>query len=198
MAGLLRNVHLALRRLELHIANALARQFPPEAYALNVLHLDDTPTKQGKSFSLKDILNDAFLYAVPKHRRSLEKRQKRRFGLPEYNWKMLSPKTNIRTCNVCGDDHEAGKLCPTCYSKVIEETKRMQDKIQAELKLEPVEKEVVVLYEGEKDDKPAEFWKGKRIVEMETTRPAWFSKNLTEKTTQQPATTKDVKPNQLG
>lgn len=76
-----------------------------------MLHLDETPTKQGKPFSLKDILNDAFLYAVPKHRRSLEKRQKRRFGLPEYNWKMLSPKTNIRTCNVCGDDHEAGKLC---------------------------------------------------------------------------------------
>lgn len=74
----------------------------------------------------------------------------------------------------------------------------MQDKIQEELKLNPVEKEVVVLYDGEKDEKPAEFWEGKRIVEMQKPRPSWFSKNLTQGTTQQPATTSDVKPSDLG
>lgn len=74
----------------------------------------------------------------------------------------------------------------------------MQDKIQEELKLNAVEEEVVVLYSGEKDEKPAEFWKGKRIVEMEKPRPNWFSRNLLQQTTQQPATTSDVKPSQLG
>lgn len=86
----------------------------------------------------------------------------------------------------------------TCYKKVLDETKAMQEKIQEELKLEPVEKEVVVLYEGEKDEKPTEFFDGKRIVEMKKPRPSWFSKNLTEQTTQQPATTTDVKPSELG
>lgn len=86
----------------------------------------------------------------------------------------------------------------TCYKKVMDETKAMQEAIQNELKLDPIEKEVVVVYEGEKDSKPSEFFEGKRIVEMKKERPSWFSKNLLQQTTQQPATTKDVKPSQLG
>lgn len=35
----------------------------------------------------------------------------------------------------------------------------MQQAIQNELKLSPVDKEVVVLYEGEANGKPEEFWK---------------------------------------
>lgn len=80
----------------------------------------------------------------------------------------------------------------------MDETKLMQEKIQENLGLEPVEKEVVVVYSGEKDDKPSEFWEGKRIVEMEKARPNWFSKNLLQQSTQKPATTSDVKPSQLG
>lgn len=86
----------------------------------------------------------------------------------------------------------------TCYKKVIDETKCMQEAIQNELKLEPVEKEIVVLYDNEKDGKPEEFFEGKRIVEMKKSRPAWFSKNLLQGTTQPPAETKDVKPSDLG
>lgn len=89
-------------------------------------------------------------------------------------------------------------ILATCYKKVIDETKEMQDAIQNELKLEPVEKEVLVLYDGEKEGKSQEFFEGKRIVEMKKTRPAWFSKNLLEGTTQQGAETKDVKPSDLG
>lgn len=74
----------------------------------------------------------------------------------------------------------------------------MQEKIQQELGLDPVDKEVIVLYDGEKGEQPTEFWEGKRIVEMERPRPAWFSKNLMQKTTQPAATTKEVKPNDLG
>lgn len=80
----------------------------------------------------------------------------------------------------------------------MDETKAMQDAIQEELKLEPVEKEVVVLYEGEKDEKPDEIFEGKRIVEVKKPRPAWFSKNLLQQSTQKPATSSDVKPSDLG
>ena len=74
----------------------------------------------------------------------------------------------------------------------------MQEAIQNELKLDPVENEIVVLYDGEKNNKPDEFWQGKRIVEMKKPRPQWFSDNLLQKTTQKGATTSDVKPSELG
>lgn len=73
----------------------------------------------------------------------------------------------------------------------------MQDAIQNELGLSPVEKEVIVLYDGEKQQHPEEYWEGKRIVEIKKERPSWFSKNLLQRTTQGPATTKDVKPSDL-
>lgn len=85
-----------------------------------------------------------------------------------------------------------------CYENVRLETKEMQDKIQQELGLSPVDQEVIVLYDGEKGDQPEEFWKGKRVVEMAKPRPAWFSRNLLQKTTQPAATTKEVKPSDLG
>lgn len=37
-----------------------------------------------------------------------------------------------------------------CYEKVRVETQQMQDKIQSDLGLSPVEQEVIVLYDGEK------------------------------------------------
>jgi large subunit ribosomal protein L32 len=36
--------------------------------------------------------------------------------------------------------------------------------------LNNVEKEVVVLYEGDKAEQPAEFWQGKSIIEMKKER----------------------------
>lgn len=74
----------------------------------------------------------------------------------------------------------------------------MQEKIQQELGLDPVDKEVIVLYDGEKGEQPNEYWNGMRVVEMERPRPNWFSKNLMQKSTEPPATTKEVKPNDLG
>ncbi|KAI4460031.1 39s ribosomal protein l32 mitochondrial [Holotrichia oblita] len=190
------SLNAALYRLEQTVALVLGRRYPPEAYCVASLEIRNV--NKEPPWSIKDILGDGFLWAVPKSRRSIEKRLKRKFGSPEYVDKLLRPKTNLRTCNVCGDDHEIGVLCPSCYKRVIDETKAMQDKIQEELKLSPVENEVVVLYDGEKDEKPSEFWEGKRIVEMKKSRPSWFSKNLTQQTTQQPATTSDVKPSELG
>lgn len=66
------------------------------------------PTSQ---FSLKDIIGDGFLWGVPKSRRSVEKRWKRKFGDPYYVSKLIQPKTYLKTCNECGDDYEAGVLC---------------------------------------------------------------------------------------
>lgn len=38
------------------------------------------------------------------------------------------------------------------------ETKRIQDRIIEELKLDPINEEVIVLYKGEKDQESPEFW----------------------------------------
>lgn len=147
-----------------------------------------------KQFTVKDFIGDGILWGVPKHRKTIEKRLQNRFGTP----KMIPEKTHLGICNNCGNHYEIGVLCPTCYEKIRKETELMQDKIKEELKLTPVENEIVVLYDGEKGEKPDEFWKGKRIVEMEKPRPKWFSKNLMQKSTQQPATTATVKPDELG
>ena len=66
---------------------------------------------QVPSFSIKDLIGDGILWAVPKHRRSVEKRLKRKYGCPEYVVKTITPKTNLRVCNKCGHDHEVGVLC---------------------------------------------------------------------------------------
>lgn len=84
-----------------------------------------------------------------------------------------------------------------CYDKVRQETQLMQDKIQAQLGLEPVEKEVIILYEGETADQATDAATGKRIVEMKKPRPMWFTKNLLQKSTQQSSDTKEVKPSNL-
>ncbi|XP_034661210.1 39S ribosomal protein L32, mitochondrial [Drosophila subobscura] len=150
-----------------------------------------------QEFSLKELIGNGMLWAVPKHRRSVEKRLNRKFGYPEYVWKPLKVKQNIRSCQTCGHDHEMGVLCPFCYNKVLKETEDMQAKIQEKLGLDPIDKEVIVLYEGEKAEQTAENLEGKRIVEMKKPRPMWFTKNLLQKSTQPLSESKEVKPSDL-
>ncbi|XP_014366787.2 39S ribosomal protein L32, mitochondrial [Papilio machaon] len=170
---------------------------PPRELALVQIYEKQLPHPK-KSFSIKDIVGDGFLLAVPKFRRTIEKKLKRKFGYPEYVWKMLVPKTNIKVCNECGHHHERGRLCEHCYKKVEKETKEIQAKIQEKLGNSPIEKDVIVLYEGENSpNMPNEFWNGKRVVEMKKERPQWFSKNLLQKSTQQPSDSTDVKPTDL-
>ncbi|XP_033163114.1 39S ribosomal protein L32, mitochondrial [Drosophila mauritiana] len=168
----------------------------PPALALAGFQHDHSP-KSSPEFSLKQLIGDGMLWAVPKHRRSVEKRLKRKFGHPEYNWKPLREKRNLRSCLQCGHDHEMGVLCPFCYQKVLKETELMQSKIQETLGLDPVDKEVIVLYEGEKAEQSTDALKNKRIVEMKKPRPMWFTKNLLQKSTQQLSETKEVKPSDL-
>lgn len=64
-----------------------------------------------KEYTLKDLIGDGMLWAVPRNRRTIEKRWKRKFGSPEYVEKLLVPRHNLRVCNNCGHDHEVGVLC---------------------------------------------------------------------------------------
>ncbi|XP_053692797.1 39S ribosomal protein L32, mitochondrial [Sabethes cyaneus] len=197
-SGLWFRFRVALERFEQALPSLLGfpgRFPPPNCFALASIEADRLPAANStKPFSLQDLLGDGILWAVPKHRRTVEKRLKRKYGTPEYKLKILVPKKHLRICSNCGSDHEVGILCPTCYKKVRTETEQIQEKIQAELGLDPVDKEVVVLYDREKEDQPEEFWMGKRIVEMPKTRPNWFSKNLLQRSTQQDDQTTAVKP----
>lgn len=51
------------------------------------------------------------LWAVPKSRRTVEKRRMRKYGWPDHVWKPLVPKNNLIPCTTCGSSHEAGYLC---------------------------------------------------------------------------------------
>lgn len=52
---------------------------------------------------------------MPKFRRTIEKKWKRKFGHPEYVWKLHVPKTNIAVCSDCGHNFERGHLCGMNY-----------------------------------------------------------------------------------
>lgn len=73
--------------------------------------IDSHNSKALKPFSLQDFLNDSILWAVPRTRRTIEKRMKRKFGSPLGVSKLLMPKATLRTCIQCGHDHEVGVLC---------------------------------------------------------------------------------------
>ncbi|KAH8272640.1 hypothetical protein KR044_002504 [Drosophila immigrans] len=167
---------------------------PPPALAI-LMEQQICSTTQ--TFSLKDVTGDGFLWAVPKHRRSVEKRLNRKFGFLDFVWKPLKEKRNLRSCPKCGHDNELGVLCPFCYDKVRKETQLMQKKIQEQLGVAPIDQEVVLLYEGE-GDLSSEALKGSRLVEMQKPRPMWFTKNLLQKSTQQSSESKEVKASDLG
>jgi ribosomal protein L32 len=63
------------------------------------------------TFSPEKLFNDGFLWAVPRKRRTVERRLSRKFGYPEYSYKLLLPKRNLLVCNTCGHHHEANHLC---------------------------------------------------------------------------------------
>ncbi|UYV64817.1 MRPL32 [Cordylochernes scorpioides] len=63
-----------------------------------------------------------------------------------------------------------------CYNRVKEETMKMREAILKSLGLEANDKEVAVLYKGEKaDNRP-----NTRFVELPEERPPWFTDNLLE------------------
>ncbi|KAF4522186.1 hypothetical protein B566_EDAN007334 [Ephemera danica] len=148
-------------------------------------------------------LDQGFLWAVPRNRRTIERRWKRKYGSPEYSMKIYLPKTNLIVCNTCGHNHEIGYFCGHCYAKIAEETKAAQDAVQEKLGLSAVDKEVVLLYDGEQAS-PEQA--NRRVVEVKRPRPSWFSRNLLQRSTDTPSPTAvsadpqptPVKPSELG
>lgn len=67
-----------------------------------------------KQFSIHDIMKDGILWAVPKNRRTIEKRMSRRMGLVDKHNKMQLPQTDMIVCNQCGHDYKRGYLCSKC------------------------------------------------------------------------------------
>lgn len=59
----------------------------------------------------KQIWEESILAAVPRNRRSIERRMRRRFGIPDRVWKMLFLKKNLQLCMQCGNFHEPGVMC---------------------------------------------------------------------------------------
>ncbi|XP_008475585.1 39S ribosomal protein L32, mitochondrial [Diaphorina citri] len=172
---------------------------PPIDFNVAVTQISSVLTpKPVTKLSLKELFDTSILWAVPKKRRSLERRMNRKYGSKDQVWKMLMPRTDLTVCNTCGYTHHSKTLCGNCYAKIKEETTRLQDKIVEALGLNPVDKEVVVLYKGEKEHASEEFSETHRVIEVEGERPPWFSKNLLQKTTQKPSDSTDVKPTELG
>uniref|UniRef100_A0A8D9BIS7 Large ribosomal subunit protein bL32m n=1 Tax=Cacopsylla melanoneura TaxID=428564 RepID=A0A8D9BIS7_9HEMI len=204
---MLSKAQLALSKLKFNLLNlehtlvsTLGFEQPPPL-DFNVAQVQNKSLPEPKivtKLSLRELFDTSILWAAPKRRKSLEKRMQNRYGFPDQVWKMLTPRTDLTVCNTCGYTHHRKTLCGSCYAKVKEETTKLQDKIVESLGLSPVEKEVVVLYKGEKENASDEFYKNHKVIEVEAERPAWFSKNLLQKTTQKPSDSTDVKPTELG
>ncbi|XP_046398190.1 39S ribosomal protein L32, mitochondrial [Ischnura elegans] len=202
MAALLRSVVRLLNETISTVEatfSASFRGFQPQVAVCGEPCFDRSPSSGGTTIE-DEFLQNGILWAVPKNRRTVEKRLKRKFGNPHYHLKLLVPRNDIRVCDHCGHCHEENVLCPNCYAKVKQETEAIQSSIQNSLGLSPVEKDVVVLYEGEREQHPSDYWKGKRIVEMNRPRPAWFSRNLLQKSVEKSPLPEvsDVKPTNLG
>lgn len=157
------------------------------------------------------------MWGVPKRRRSVERRLTRRFGLKEWHWKMLIPKYNLLICDNCGHHYQAKHMCSkskfftfsshintsynikspylfnhlfsgNCYEKNLEETKVIRESIEAKLGHSPIDKDVIVLYQSDREkgldiDESTASLNNKLLVEIPKDRPSFFSPNLLQKST---------------
>lgn len=189
MIRFLKQIDSVLNKLE-----KLLFVFPKHPYINPALDLgidSYNPNPRPDNYDIKSLIGDGFLFAVPKHRRSVERNLQRKFGSPDYVWKLLKVKSNLRVCQKCGSDFEVGLLCPTCYNKVFAETKLMQAEIEKALKINAVDKEVVVLYKGEQTSEENQH--KHIVVEMPKSKPFWFSRNLIQKSTKTPELKNNIK-----
>lgn len=133
------------------------------------------------STSLLDIMRDGIMWNTPKHRKTLEKRHREKYG--SLHWgnsgRMLRVNKRIRVDYKTGEHFELGKLAPKTYAKIADETSKIAAKISDTFgRLSSRDKEANIIYEGESVKEED----NKLIVRMEKERPTFFSRNLTEKT----------------
>nr|ACO11496.1 39S ribosomal protein L32, mitochondrial precursor [Caligus rogercresseyi] len=139
-------------------------------------------------------ISESILWAVPKKRRSLEKRMTRRFGSKHWGTSKLVPMNHrIRVDNKTGEFFVLGQLAPRTFRAVMDETQSIQKKVKDLFGKEPKNAEVGVRYVGENK----RFGTGTKIVEMETERPKFFSRSLVEKTAYKKGST-TFRPTGLG
>ncbi|XP_042894153.1 39S ribosomal protein L32, mitochondrial-like [Penaeus japonicus] len=174
------NFSLAERTFDRLISSLFPHGPPPSVAMVCLEHTPHQPTNAVRQSPIQDLIGDGILWAVPKSRRSRERRLTRKFG-SETGHKKLLPVLNLLTCNSCGHVHEPGRLCPNCYGKVKEVTEAMQNAMNSTQGLKPVEHEVFPVFKGEKINTEDGFFEGKRIVEVDRERPKWFSQRLTQK-----------------
>lgn len=146
-----------------------------QKFGFNLAVASSNGLNQSTEWSLKEIF-DGILWHAPRCRRSVETRNRRKFGYwdkYEPTTKLIKKKRNLVICDDCGHWHELENICQICYDKVKAETKFIQESIMKRLGLMPVEKEVAVKYENEQALEDDRYF-----VEIPKERPVWFSKNL--------------------
>ena len=123
------------------------------------------------------------LWGVPKKRPTVERRLRKRFGVPEYpqNCRIIRARDDLTICENCGDHHEVFAICRTCYNRVKEETLKIMQAIKDQTNpFDPKEKDVHLRYQGE-ENQPKEDSETFRIIDIDKPRPAWFTQNLLTK-----------------
>ena len=102
-----------------------------------------------------------------------------------YITKYANPKTNIIACLDCGDYHEQGTICRTCYQKVKTETENIHEQMfkTEKFKYNYPPKEIALMYKDEQSSKETLEAKNKVVVEIPRNRPSWFNSDLLKKVT---------------
>lgn len=96
------------------------------------------PKPSADTFSLKDLIGDGILWAVPKHRKTIERRLKAKYGNPKYHMKLIPLKSTLRICMQCGHDHEVGVLCRKCQSQNKTNAHKMLKNYKFHTRTQPV------------------------------------------------------------
>merc|ERR1712062_68950 len=128
-----------------------------------------------------DIMKDGLLWNTPKHRKSMEVRNRQRFGVQKWgNSRFHKVNHRIRVDHKTGEYFELGKLAPKTYEKIMKETSEIKSKISDTFgAFSARDKETTILYEGESTEKEDDH---NLVVTIDKQRPTFFSRNLTEKT----------------
>ena len=148
-----------------------------------------------------ELMEQSILWNTPKHRKTIEKRTMAKYGGRQWgSEKLFKVNHRIRTDYKTGEYFELGKLAPKTYKKVMEETEAIKNKMIKAFGsgLQPIDKEVVVMYENEKNEDAKNA--NKLVVEMEKPRPSFFTQNLLQKarTSTEDAKSTTVRPTGLG
>ncbi|XP_038058076.1 39S ribosomal protein L32, mitochondrial-like [Patiria miniata] len=173
---ILQRIQLSFKHFELTLWEGYGGH-PPVGPALAIDSSAVIPDRSSESGGGLASIFDGLLWAVPKHRRSIQRNRTRRRAED----KMIKhiPEEKFTTCEVCGHAKMIGFLCGHCLIRIRQETREIRKQLMGQRDETDAlpDRETVVVYEGE-PLRPEE--EGKEIVEMKKKRPSWFSRALLE------------------